>query len=45
VKHADGLVPLGNEEAVLQGKTEKLTLLGRHYGMEMSEDNTKVVRI
>jgi hypothetical protein len=36
VKHADDLVPLENEEAVLLGMTDRVTETGRRYGMQMN---------
>jgi hypothetical protein len=41
MKYADELVLLAKEEAVLQAITERLTEIGRFYGMEM---NVKKVR-
>jgi hypothetical protein len=37
VKYADDLVLLANEEMVLQVMIDKLTEIGRCYGMEMNE--------
>jgi hypothetical protein len=45
VKYADDLVLLSETEAVLQGMTERLTEIGRYYGMEMNVEKTKVMRI
>jgi hypothetical protein len=36
VKYADDLVLLAREEMVLQGIIERLTEIGRRYGMEMN---------
>ena len=33
------------EETVLQGMTDKLTEIGKCYGMEMNVEKTKVMRI
>jgi len=41
VKHADGIVPLRNEEEVLQGVSGRVT----EIGMEMNVEKTKVMRI
>ena len=47
VKYADELVLMTKEETVLQGKIDKLTEIGRCYGMEMkwkkSHENFKTV--
>jgi hypothetical protein len=45
VKYADDLVLLAKEEKVLQDMIDKLTEIGRCYGMEMSTEKTKVMRI
>ena len=45
VKYADDLVLLAKEETVLQGMNDKLTEIGRCYGMEKSVEKTKVMRI
>jgi len=45
VKYADDLVLLAKEEAVLQGLMERLTEIGRCYGMEMNVEKIKVMRI
>jgi hypothetical protein len=42
VKYADDLVLMAKEEMVLQGMIDKLTEIGRCYGMEMNVDETKV---
>ena len=45
VKYADDLVLLAKEEKVLQDLIDKLTEIGRCYGMEMNAEKTKVMRI
>jgi hypothetical protein len=45
VKYAHNLVLLAKEETVLQGMIDKITKIGRCYGMEMNVDKTKVMRI
>jgi hypothetical protein len=45
VKYADDLVLLAREGKVLQGMIDRLIEIGRRYGMEMSVENTKVMRI
>jgi hypothetical protein len=45
VKYADDLVLLAREEKVLQGMFDRLTEIGRLYGMEMNVEKTKVMRI
>jgi hypothetical protein len=45
VKYADDLVLLAKEEKVLQGMIDRLIEIGRHYGMEMNVEKTKVMRI
>jgi hypothetical protein len=45
VKYADDLVLLAKEEKVLQGMIDKLTEIGRCYGMEMNVEKIKVMRI
>ena len=45
MKYADDLVLMAKEETVLQGMIEKLTEIGRCYGMEMNVEKTKVMRI
>ena len=45
VKYADDLVLMAKEETVLQGTIDKLIETGRHYGMEMNVEKTKVMRI
>ena len=45
VKFADDLVLLTKEQAVLQGRTGRLTGIGRRCGMEINVENTKVMRI
>jgi hypothetical protein len=44
VKYADDLVLLAKEEKVLQDMIDKLTEIGRCYGMEMNVEKTKVMR-
>ena len=41
VKYADDLVLMAKEETVLQGMIDKLTEIGRCYGMEMNVEKTK----
>jgi hypothetical protein len=36
VKYADDLVLLAKEETVLQGMVDRLSEIGRRYGMEMN---------
>jgi len=38
-------VLLAKEETVLQGMIDRLTEIGRCYGMEMNMEKTKVMRI
>jgi len=45
VKYADDLVLLAKEEKVLQDMIDKLTEVGRCYGMEINVEKTKVMRI
>ena len=45
VKYADDLVLLAKEGKVLQDMIDKLTEIGRCYGMEMNVEKTKVMRI
>ena len=45
VKYGDDVVLMAKEEAVLQGKIDKLIETGRYYGMEMNVEKTKVMRI
>jgi hypothetical protein len=45
VKYSDDLVLLVREEKVLQGMVDRLSETGRHYGMEMNVEKTKVIRI
>ena len=42
---ADDVVLLAKEVAVLQGMIEKLTEVGRYYGMEVNMEKTKAMRI
>ena len=41
VKYADDLVLLAKEEKVLQDMINKLTEIGKSYGMEMNVEKTK----
>ena len=41
VKYADDLVLMAKEETVLQGMIDKLTDIGRRYGMEMNVEKNK----
>ena len=45
VKYADDIVLMAKEETVLQGMIDKVTEIGRCYGMEMNVEKTKVMRI
>jgi hypothetical protein len=45
VKYADGLVLLAKEKTVLQGMNDRLSEIGRCYGMEMHVEKTKVMSI
>jgi hypothetical protein len=45
VKNADALVLLATEEKVLQDMIDKLTEIGKCYGMGMNVEKTKVMRI
>jgi hypothetical protein len=45
VKYADDLVLLAREEKVLQGVVDRLSEIGRRYGMEMNVGKTEVMRI
>jgi hypothetical protein len=45
VKYAADLVLLAREEKVLQGMVDRLSEIGRCYGMEMNVEKTKVMRI
>jgi hypothetical protein len=45
VKFADDLVLLAREEKVLQGMIDRLIEIGRHCGMEMNVEKTRVMRI
>jgi hypothetical protein len=45
MKCADELELLATEDVVLQGMIGRLTEIGRCYGMEMNEEQNKVVRI
>jgi hypothetical protein len=41
VKYADDLVLLAKEETVLQSMIERLTEIGRRYGMEMNVEKLR----
>ena len=41
----DTLSTMAKEETVLQGMIDKLTEIGRCYGMEMNVEKTKIMRI
>jgi hypothetical protein len=45
VKYADDLVLLAKEEMMLQSMIDRLTEIGRCYGMEMNVEKTKVMSI
>jgi hypothetical protein len=45
VKYADDLVLLAKEQSVLYGMIDRLSEIGRCYGMEMNVEKTKVMRI
>jgi len=45
VKFADDLALLTKEQAVLQGRTGRLTEIGRRCGMEINVEKTKVMKI
>ena len=45
VKYTADLVLMAKEETVLQGIIDKLIEIGRCYGVEMSVEKTKVMRI
>jgi hypothetical protein len=45
VKYADDLVLLAKEEKVLQDMIDKLTEIGRCYGIEINVEKTKLMRI
>jgi hypothetical protein len=45
VKYADDLVLLAKEEMVLQDMIDKLTEIGRCYGMEMNVEKTNLMRL
>jgi hypothetical protein len=45
VKYADNLVLLAREEKVLQGVVDRLSEIGRCYGMEMNVEKTELMRI
>jgi hypothetical protein len=41
VKYADDLVLLAEEDTVLQGMIDRLTEIGRRYGVEMNVENLR----
>jgi hypothetical protein len=43
-KYADDLVLLAREEKVLQGVVDRLSEIGRRYGMEINMEKTKLIR-
>jgi hypothetical protein len=45
VKYIDDLVLLANGEAVLQGMSDRLTEIGRCYGMATNAEKNQVMRI
>ena len=45
VKYADDLMLLCKEAKALQGITDRLLQVGRHYGMETNVEETKVMQI
>jgi N-glycosylase/DNA lyase len=45
VKYIGDLVLLANNEAVLQGMSERLSEIGRCYGMAKNVEKTQVMRI
>jgi hypothetical protein len=45
VRYADDLVLLAKEETILQSMIDKLIEVGRGYGMEISVEKTKTMRI
>jgi hypothetical protein len=45
VKYVDDLVLLAREEKVLQGMVDRLSEIGRCYGMEINVEKSKVMRI
>jgi len=45
VKYTDDLVLMAKEETVLQGMIDKLSEIGRYYGMEMNVEKTKLMRM
>jgi len=42
---ADDVALLAKEVAVLQGMIERLTEIGRYYGMDVNMEKTKALRI
>ena len=45
MKYAEDLVLLAKEEAVLHGMIERLTEIGKCYGMVMNIEKTKAMKI
>jgi hypothetical protein len=45
VSYADDLVLLAKEETILQSMTDKLTEVGRGYGMDINVEKTKIMRL
>jgi hypothetical protein len=45
VKYADDLVLLAKEKMVLHGIFDRLTEVGRCYGMDMNVEKTKILRL
>jgi hypothetical protein len=45
VKYADDLMLLAKEGTVRQGMIDRLTEIGRQYGMEMNVEETEVIRM
>jgi hypothetical protein len=45
VRYANDLVLLAVEETILQSMIDKLTEVGRGYGMEINVEKTKTMRI
>jgi predicted nucleotidyltransferase len=44
VRYADDLVLLAKEETIVQSMIDKLTEVGREYGMEINVEKTKTMR-
>jgi len=45
VKYADERLLLAEKRMVIQGMIDRLSAIGRCYGMEMNVEKTKVIRI